>query len=55
MSLYPWSSYGTIISDQPSKLKREQVHELFGDKNNFIDYHLQQQNMAEISKLIIEY
>ena len=55
MSLYTWSSYGTIISDQPSKLKREQVHELFGDKNNFIDYHLQQQNMAEISNLIIEY
>jgi REP element-mobilizing transposase RayT len=55
MSLYPWSSYGTITSNQPSKLKREEVIKLFGDKNNFIDYHLQQQNMAEISNLIIEY
>lgn len=55
MSLYPWSSYGTNISNQPSKLKREPVHELFEDKNNFIGYHLQQQNMAEISNLIIEY
>lgn len=55
MSLYPWSSYETIISDKPTKLKRTEVVELFGDIENFIFYHNQQQNLNEINDLIIEY
>jgi putative transposase len=55
MSLYPWSSYGTIISDKPTKLRREEVVELFEGIENFIFYHNQQQNLNEINDLIIEY
>ena len=36
---YPWSSYRTLISQEPSNLKKEQVIELFGDLDNFIAYH----------------
>lgn len=55
MSLYPWSSYETVISDKPTKLRREEVVEIFGDVENFIFYHNQQQNINEINDLIIEY
>lgn len=54
MSLYPWSSYGTIISDKPTRLKREEVIEQFGDVENFVFFHNQQQNLDEINHLIIE-
>lgn len=53
-SLYPWSSYETVISDKPTRLKREEVIEQFGDVENFIFYHNQQQNLNEINHLIIE-
>lgn len=55
MSLYPWSSYDTVISVKPTKLKREEIIEQFGDKENFIFYHKQQQSLNEINNLIIKY
>jgi REP element-mobilizing transposase RayT len=55
MSLYPWSSYETVVSDKPTMLKRDEVIKLFGDKENFINYHSSQQNTNEIADLIIEY
>ncbi len=54
MSLYPWSSYETIVSDKSTRLKRNEVVELFGDKENFIFFHNQQQNTNDINDLIIE-
>jgi putative transposase len=54
MSLYPWSSYETVISSKPTKLKRDEVIEIFGDINNFIQYHEEQQNLNEINNFVIE-
>jgi putative transposase len=54
INMYPWSSYGTIISAQPTKLKRLEVIEAYGDIENFIFYHQQQHNLNEINDLIIE-
>ncbi len=54
MSLYPWSSYESILSDQPTKLKRAEVMVLFGDKENFIHYHSNPQSTSYIDDLIIE-
>ncbi|MCW2120029.1 hypothetical protein [Flavobacterium sp. 7A] len=54
MKLYPWSSYGTIISDKSTKLKRNETIEFYGDIENFIFYHNENQNMNEINNLIIE-
>ncbi|WP_395061046.1 transposase [Flavobacterium sp.] len=51
---YPWSSYETIISDKPTKLKRDNVINIFESKEKFIDYHSQKQNFNEIIDLIIE-
>jgi hypothetical protein len=52
--LYPWSSYETIISNKPTGLKRNDVIALYGDAENFILYHNQQQDLNEINSLIIE-
>lgn len=55
MTLYPWSSYDTVVSDKPTKLMRAEVIEIFNDLDNFVYFHNQQQSMNEISNLIIEY
>jgi putative transposase len=54
LSLYPWSSYETIILNKPTRLKRNDVITLYGDVENFIFYHNQEQNLNEINNLIIE-
>jgi putative transposase len=54
MSLYPWSSFESIVSDKPTKLKRQNVIDLYGTKFDFLDYHNTFQNLNEITKFIIE-
>ncbi len=54
MSLYPWSSYETIISEKPTKLKRIEVLDIFGGIEDYLYFHNQQQNLNEINNLIIE-
>ncbi|OGS74901.1 MAG: hypothetical protein A3G95_09415 [Flavobacteria bacterium RIFCSPLOWO2_12_FULL_31_7] len=39
MNLYPWSSYETIVSTKNTKLKRNEVVDMFGNISNFIEYH----------------
>ena len=36
---YPWSSYITCLTDKPTKLKRKEVIEIFGDIENFKHIH----------------
>lgn len=55
MNLYPWSSYETITSAKPTKLKRNEVIAIYGGVDDFLFYHNQQQNLYEIKDLIIEY
>lgn len=55
MSLYPWSSYDSIVSEKPTMIKRNEVLALYGDKENFVCYHGGQQNNNEIADLIIDY
>jgi REP element-mobilizing transposase RayT len=54
MSLYPWSSYESVLSDKPTKLKRNDIVNLYGSKDEFINYHNTKQNLNEITKFIIE-
>jgi REP element-mobilizing transposase RayT len=55
MNLYPWTSYETLLSDKPTKLKRREVLEFYGGIENFILYQNQHQNFNEINDFIIEY
>ena len=54
MSLYPWSSYGSILSDKPTKLKRKEIIDLYGNRDEFISYHNSNSNFNEIINFIIE-
>lgn len=51
---YPWSSYGTILSANPTKLQRSQVIGWFDDKGNFVEMHKQRVQTKLIEHLIIE-
>jgi len=54
LNLDPWSSYDSIVSDKPTKLKRKEIHDLYGNKEDFILYHSMNQNLNEMSKFIID-
>jgi len=54
MSLYPWSSFGSILSDKPTKLNRKEVIDIYGSKEEFKSYHSIKQNLNEIIDFIIE-
>ncbi len=51
---YPWSSYGSVVSDKPTKLLRDEVIEIYGSKENFIDYHNAEQDLTDILDIIID-
>ncbi len=52
---YPWSSYGSIFSHKPSKLKRSFVHEIFPNEEDFHLYHKESLDYKEIQDFTIEY
>lgn len=51
---YPWSSYGSILSDKTTQLKRRTVLEIYDSKENFVSYHKNEQNLNDIMEFIIE-
>ena len=51
---YPWSSYSTIISFTPTKLKRERIIGWFEGRSNFIAFHEGKSQTIDISHLLFE-
>jgi REP element-mobilizing transposase RayT len=51
---YSFSSFHTIISNKPTKLKKNEVIEWFDDISNFKYFHSQKQNLKKIEHLIFE-
>ena len=51
---YPWSSYESILSTKTTRLQRKQVIELFDDIENFKYFHSKDQNLDDISDLLID-
>lgn len=45
---YPWTSYLTCLSDKPTKLKRNEVIEMFNDVDNFKYVHQLKSNPFSI-------
>jgi len=39
LDVYKWGSYNRILDDRPSKLMKKEVFELFGDKQQYIQFH----------------
>ena len=51
---YPWSSYGSVLSDKPTHLKRADVVKFYGGKDDFIAYHNEDHNFGEISEFLMD-
>jgi len=51
---YPWSSYLSILSNKPPKLKRERVIKIFDDVDNFKYDYSCNHKIDNIEELIIE-
>jgi putative transposase len=51
---YPWSSYLTIISLKPTKLRRDKVIGWFNSKMEFVEFHRQKHDDEDIKTFIID-
>lgn len=51
---YPYSSYGRILIDKPSKLFKNELIDWFGNKEAYIDFHAQTQDYQNIESWLIE-
>lgn len=51
---YPWSSYGSVISEKPTRLMRSRVLDWFDDRKNFVFAHSRQNDFDSISHLTID-
>ena len=51
---YPWSSYERILLTKPSKLKKEEVLAWFNNKENYLNYHVQDIDLDNLKDLMIE-
>ena len=51
---YPWSSYGHILLPKTSKLQKDTVLEWFGNREDYIKFHMQEPDFNPIQNLIIE-
>lgn len=51
---WPWSSYNTILNDKPTSLKREEIFGWFGNRNEFLKFHLHpdEKQLSKSSKLL---
>ena len=48
---WPWSSYKELLSESPTKLKRDEVLGWFGSKEQFIKFHSQPINLKNAREL----
>jgi hypothetical protein len=52
--LYPWTSYNSILSTNPTKLMREKVIYWFSDKSNYIAAHNQKLDTENLKEYLLE-
>ncbi len=51
---WPYSSYHSLLSEQPTKLSRKEVITWFGKPKDYQDFHNSFQNTAGISSILLE-
>jgi REP element-mobilizing transposase RayT len=51
---YSYSSFQTLVSDKKTKLKRENILEIFEGKDNFIKFHQLEFNKKEMEEYYLE-
>ena len=51
---WKWSSYSSMLTDKPTKLKKQEVITWFGNENNYLAYHRENQNIIVSLKYVME-
>ncbi len=51
---WPWSSYGMMLSEKPTHLRRAEVLEWFGGKQHYVEQHAQMVGEAESKGFVAE-
>jgi REP element-mobilizing transposase RayT len=51
---WPWTSYGAVLSDKPTKLNRDEVLAWYDGRSHFIDAHAAEPDMQLIAPLLLE-
>ena len=51
---WPWSSYGAMLADKPTKLRKQEVVEWFGNIDEFRKYHTQAPALPLTDDLLLE-
>ena len=51
---WPWTSYGAMLSDSPTKIERDEVLEWFNGRLHFADAHATEQDEKLIAPLLME-
>jgi REP element-mobilizing transposase RayT len=51
---WQWSSYDSILSDKPSKIRKNEVIAWFGNKPEYLNYHSELQKIMLDDKLILD-
>jgi len=51
---WQYSSYNAILSTQPTQIKRAEILEWFGSKDEFIEFHLENIKYEKIKQYVIE-
>ena len=55
LSEWPWTSYKSIVTNKPTKLKRDELLKWFNGENNFTHLHLQNvENWRDEQKWLLE-
>jgi REP element-mobilizing transposase RayT len=51
---WPWTSYGAMLSDKPTKLNRDEVLAWYNGRSHFIDAHAAEPDARLIAPLLLE-
>lgn len=51
---YPYSSYGQLISTEPTFIERDRVLEWFGGKEGFIDFQVSMDDWKKVSEIVVD-
>ncbi|MCX6351731.1 MAG: hypothetical protein NTX03_07705 [Bacteroidetes bacterium] len=51
---WKWSSYGRILIEKPSKLKKQEVLNWFGDTDHYIQYHTEKNKIVKDETVFFE-
>ena len=51
---WPWSSYGAMLADKPTKINRDEVLAWYNGRSNFVEAHIAEPEAELIAPLLMD-